>query len=339
MVKLCINLLRWTSSWDEIHRCITAVLDSDFQDFTLVYTENFSPDAPSLIEQVRSCFGKDARLSTQKNDVNLGYSGGHNNFFAQTDCPLLMVLNPDAILARSFLSKVTEAFSDPLVGAATGKMLKPYSSSSGERILDGTGIIVRRTRWAQERGQNEIDRGQYDNAINVFGVSGTAAVYRKSALEAVKTGVKEYFDSDFFAYWEDFDLSWRMRLAGFKCVYVPQATLEHERAVGASPGGILHFRQFVRHHRQVPLHIRQWSWRNHLFAIIKNDQGWTSYRDLPFTMCRELSILVFIALFNPSTLLAIPEFIRLLPRILGKRKYIMKSVRMRSGLPDLFFSA
>jgi GT2 family glycosyltransferase len=325
MVKLCINLLRWNSPWAEIQNCINAVLDSDLENFRLVYTENFNPDVPSLSEQVRSHFGSDARLQIHQNDTNLGYANGHNRFFAETDCPLLMVLNPDAVIDRSFLRKITQAFADPTVGAATGKMLKPYLSPDGRRVLDGTGIVMRRSRRAYERGQNEVDRGQYDNNLNVFGVSGTAAVYRKSALESVKIGTDEYFDSDFFAYWEDLDLSWRMRLAGFKCAYVPEAIVEHERAVGSSPGGVFHFTRFVRHHQQIPIRIHKWSWRNHLFTIIKNDQGWYFWRNLPFIVCRELAMIGFLLCFSPRTLTEIPRFARLLPRMLRKRKQIMAS--------------
>jgi GT2 family glycosyltransferase len=287
MAKISINLLRWNSPWTEIHRCISAVLASDLEDFRLVYSENCNPDAPSLSEHVRACFGTDERLQILKNDTNLGYAGGHNKFFAETDCPLLMVLNPDAILNKSFLRNIVRAFLDPSVGAATGKMLKPHVSPGGERVLDGTGIEIYRTRRARERGQNDIDHGQFDRDPEIFGVSGTAAVYRKSALETVKIRCDEYFDTDFFAYWEDLDLSWRLRLAGFKCVYVPEAIVEHERAAGSSAGGLGRFVDFVRHHQRIPLQIRRWSWRNHLFAIIKNDQGWGLWRDFPFMLCRE----------------------------------------------------
>jgi GT2 family glycosyltransferase len=167
-------------------------------------------------------------------------------------------------------------------------------------------------------------------------VSGTAAVYRKSALEEVKLGNSEYFDVDFFAYWEDLDLSWRLRLRGYECVYVPEAIVEHRRAVGASKGGILNFGEFVRHHRSFSLRIRKWNWRNHLFAIIKNDYGWSFYRDLPWIVLRELGMLAFLVCFMPDTLSAIPEFVRLLPAMLSKRRYIMKYVRSNAEAVSLF---
>jgi GT2 family glycosyltransferase len=339
MIPLAINLLRWNSPWDEIHACIAAVFQSDFQDFELIYMENFNPDCSSLIAQVRECFGCDPRLRTVSTESNLGYAGAHNRFFAENNAELLMVLNPDAILDRGFLRAIVRPFCDPEVAAATGKMLKPIPTLSGERILDGTGIVLSRSRRGCERGQLEIDHHQYDGESRVFAVSGTAAVYRKSALESIRLGRSEYFDTDFFAYWEDLDLSWRLRLYGYECVYVPEAVVEHGRAAGMSKGGVLDFPEFIRHHRSFPRKVIQWSWRNHLFAIIKNDHGWNFCRDLPWIVAREFALLVFLACFIPDALFGVPEFLRLLPKMLSKRRYIMKHLKSKVRIRDPFFYA
>lgn len=341
MTTISINLLRWSTPWDEVEQSISAVLNSEFRGFCLTYTENPHASAPSLMEKVQLRFGHDARVSTIRNRQNMGYAGAHNQFFAETDSELLMVLNPDAVIDPHFLQSIVKAFSDPRVGAATGKMLKPklLNDDHDERILDGTGIEIYRSRRARERGQLDRDCGQYDQHRTVFGVSGTAAVYRKSALERVRIDETEYFDVDFFAYWEDFDLSWRLRLCGYTCVYVPEAIVEHVRAVGVSPGGMRDFWTFIRHHRSFPLLVRQWSWRNHLFAIIKNDFGWGFYRDLPQIALREVGTLFFLLCFMPDTLTSVPDALRLLPRMLRKRRLIQAArSRHSSELYKLFES-
>jgi GT2 family glycosyltransferase len=339
MAKISINLLRWSTPWDEVERSIAAVLNSEFKDFRLTYTENPHDSVPSLMEEVRRRFGHDVRVSTVRNEHNTGYAGAHNQFFAENDSELLMALNPDAIIDLSFLQNIVEAFSDPRVGAATGKMMKPalWAGDQNEKILDGTGIEIFRSRRARERGQLERDHGQYDHDLTVFGVSGTAAVYRKSALERVRIGKMEYFDVDFFAYWEDFDLSWRLRLYGYTCVYVPKAIVEHSRAVGVSPGGMRNIRVFIRHHRSFPLLVRQWSWRNHLFAIIKNDFGWCFYRDLPKIILREIGMLLFLLCFMPDTLAVVPSALRLLPKMIRKRRLIQSSRAITSSELCKFF--
>jgi GT2 family glycosyltransferase len=330
MSKLAINLLRWSNPWEEIEACIDAVLNSTFQDFRLRYTENPHPTAPSLAEKVSARYGGDARLQIQINDENTGYAGAHNQFFLESDDELLMVLNPDAVLDPDFLQEILTVFENPRAGAATGKMVKPLEHPGQPRVLDGTGIILFRSRRARERGQLDLDHGQFDRFTEVFGVSGTAAVFRKQALEAVKLGVSEYFDDDFFAYWEDFDLSWRLRLAGYTCHYVPGAVVSHARAVGLSPGGPIHLVRYIRHHRAFPVKIRRWSWRNHLLSVVKNDFGWCLVRDLPLIVTREAMTLAFFCLFLPDTLPAVPEFFRLLPSTLRKRRLIQQRRRISS---------
>ena len=326
MTIISINLLRWSTPWEEVQQCVAAVLNSDFRDFKVTYTENPHLSAPSLMEEVQRHFGSDDRLNILRNDSNLGYAGAHNRFFAESDSELLMVLNPDAVIDPLFLQNIIKPFSDPTVGAATGKMLKPQLAVNGERILDGTGIEIYRSRRARERGQLEPDHGQYDDNRIVFGVSGTAAVYRRTALEAIKLGEADYFDPDFFAYWEDFDLSWRLRLCGFECVYVPDAIVEHGRVAGASLEGVSNFSMFVKHQQSFPLWVRQRNWINRLFAIIKNDFGWCLYRDLPRIIAREVGMLIFILFFMPDTLFAVPKAFSLLPRML-RRRTVIQSLR------------
>jgi len=64
-----------------------------------------------------------------------------------------------AELAPNFLEEIVKAFDDSSVGAVTGKTIREFEGEKG--IVDGTGIIVDRFRRGRDRGQNEIDTGQY----------------------------------------------------------------------------------------------------------------------------------------------------------------------------------
>ena len=81
---------------------------------------------------------------------------------------------------------------------------------------------------ATNRGENEPDHGQHDTPGEVFGVCAAAALYRRAMLDDVRVD-GDYFDSTFFAYYEDVDLDWRARRRGWKAHYVPTAVAEHER--------------------------------------------------------------------------------------------------------------
>ncbi len=330
MPKISINLLRYSTPWPNIKAVIDAVLAQDFDDYELIYSENAAPGQAKLIAEVQAAYSGHRRLRIVDNGGNLGYAGGHNKFFAETNAEFLMVLNPDAILQPGFIKNILAAFTDPRVACASGKMLKPDLTEQGQRIIDGTGIIITPSRRARERGQLQIDRGQYDRLPEIFGVSGTAAVYRKSALAAVKILDQEYFDPDFFAYWEDLDLSWRLQLQGFQARYVPSAVVLHSRVAEISPGGYKRPFKFISHHAKLSVNIRRWNWRNHLFAIIKNDFGWNFWKSSPYIFIREAAMFGYIIIFEPRTLGALPAFFRLLPKMLKKRKIIQEHKKVTS---------
>jgi GT2 family glycosyltransferase len=323
MLRIAINIVRYNHPISLLQRCIQSVLAQEFDGYTISLMENGSSD--SISASILSSFGHDPRFSYIDNGTNLGFAGAHNRFIARSNADVVLPLNPDTEMMPGYLQSLTKAFGDPRVGAATGKMLRFESAPDGPRILDGTGIIVSRGRRGRERGQNELDAGQYDNAPRVFGVSGTASAYRKSALDRVRFGEQEYFDEDFFAYWEDLDLSWRLRLAGYECVYVPNATIYHSRVARQSRNGYRRPIAFMEHHRNLPANIRRRNWKNQLFCIIKNDFGWSLWRDLPFIIARQAFMLCYIIAFEPRTLGAAPELFQLLPKMIYKRRYIRKN--------------
>ncbi|MEK9181156.1 MAG: glycosyltransferase family 2 protein [Patescibacteria group bacterium] len=348
MPKISINLLGWNHK-EELAPTIEAVLRQTFLDFELIFTDNASSDGSA--DFVAEHYPQVKVVGNQK---NLGYAGGHNKFFASAVSEFVMVLNPDVRLEPNFLEEALKPFADPRVAAVTGKLLRPplrfplldKEGIKGE-VLDTTGLIVNRARRGRDRGQWEEDRGQYDGQNEVFGSNGAAPIFRLAALEKVKipfsafsspragddarrAGEGEYYDEDFFAYWEDLDLSWRLKLAGFNCGFAPRAVAYHGRAAGQSRGGYLKIMDFIKHHRKLPPNIKKWNWRNHLFCVIKNDFGWPFWRDLPFILARELAMFMFILIFETRTLSVIPEFLRLLPKMLIKRRYIQKYKQVSS---------
>jgi GT2 family glycosyltransferase len=84
------------------------------------------------------------------------------------------------------------------------------------------------------RGRGEKISNEYDNVTAVFGASGGASIYRVKMLEQIGL-----FDEDFFAYYEDVDLSFRAQLAGWKVAYVPGAVVYHQ--IGATSSRVPDF--------------------------------------------------------------------------------------------------
>lgn len=279
---------------------------------------------------------------------NIGFSKGHNLVFGRYDSELFQLVNPDLILEPTYVEEIVKAFEDPKVGAATGKLLKIpndkfqisneqfNAEKPGFRIIDTTGVIIGRSGRARDRGQHETDRGQYDHQLAVDGVSGAGCMYRRQALLETRLpkeegrGMKddkvvfnpqpstltfEYFDEDFHSYWEDVDLSWRMKNAGWQNVYVPGAVGYHGRAAGSSKNGYRDVLGFIKHHKQISPRVRQLNFKNHIFMYLKNSP-WL----YPQFFVRELFMLLYILIFETGTLRVLPEFFRLLPKMWRKRR-------------------
>ena len=75
----------------------------------------------------------------------------------------------------------------------------------------------------QNIGVGEFDAGQYDTPVEVFGACAGAALYRRRMLDEIG-----FFDEDFFAYYEDADLGWRLWVLGYQVLYVGTAVASHK---------------------------------------------------------------------------------------------------------------
>ncbi len=168
------------------------------------------------------------------NATNRGFAGGANDGIAVCDTPFVLVSNFDVRPARDFVAKALAAFGDdPRVGAIQGKLIRFTQAPGGGDVIDTTGHVAFVTRLFRNRGEGEVDRGQWDTPGEVFGVSGALALYRREMLDDVALTVgrsrPQPFDEDLFAFFEDVDLDWRCQLRGWKALYEPAAVARHER--------------------------------------------------------------------------------------------------------------
>lgn len=267
---------------------------------------------------------------------NTWFAEGNNLGIKASSGEFIQLVNHDLILEPSYIENLLKSFADPKIAAATGKLLRyDFSNNQKTNIIDSTGITMSISGRARDRGQNQIDKGQYDKHQipntryqTVFGVSGAGPMYRRSALERVKYCetspnpssrggelICEYFDEDFVAYWEDVDLSWRLNRVGFKNVFNSSAVGYHGRTAGQAKGGYLHFWNFVKHHKQLSPEIRRLNYKNHILMYLKN----APFIFHPAFLVRELFMFAYIILFEPVTLKIIPELMRSIPKIIKKR--------------------
>ncbi len=155
------------------------------------------------------------------NSVNEGYAGGVNPGLRRAielKATYAGPFNDDAIADEHWLETLVGYLDEhPEVGAAACKVV-----SSDKQRLDSTGDYY--TGWGlpYPRGRREYDLHKYDKHTDIFAASGAACLYRVKALKEVGL-----FDEDFFAYYEDVDLSFRLQLAGWKVSFVPESVAYH----------------------------------------------------------------------------------------------------------------
>ncbi|QIB27577.1 glycosyltransferase family 2 protein [Caloranaerobacter azorensis] len=312
MKKVTIQIVTYNSEKDII-KCINSINQQTYRNIEVIVIDNNSTD-----KTVELLLNKYSNITLIINNKNLGFCKGHNIGFREGKGDYVIILNPDVILDKHFVEQVVKAMEgNPDVGLISGKILRMKQNFITTNIIDSTGIVMARNRRAYDRGQGEEDKGQYDEKNIIFGVCGAAAVYRRKMLEDVKID-NEYFDENFFAYKEDVDLSWRAKLFGWKCLYVPSAVAYHKRGWKESS------------RKEIPLFLRIHSIKNRYLTIIKNDNIISYLKDLPFILAFDIGIFVYCLFKEPKTLKYILCTIKLLPDTIKKRKQIkIKTKRLK----------
>jgi GT2 family glycosyltransferase len=186
--------------------------------FDLVVVDNGSTDGSS--EAIAAAFPDVAQVRTEQ---NLGPAGGCNLgivWALERGYPYLLLLNNDIEVDPEMLSemmKVAEA--DPSLGCVGPKA---YYWGDRNRIWSAGGILQFRESVTRERGQNEIDRGQYDRDGEVDFVNGCAMLVRREAFE--KAGL---WDPIYRLSVEDADWCFRLKRHRLRCWYAHRARLWH----------------------------------------------------------------------------------------------------------------
>ncbi len=193
-------------------------------------------------------------------DRNTGFAGGVNAGVAASTGDVVVLLNNDATARPGFLEHLVAPFDDPAaarLGATTGRVLlrgrfRPAgpgetglvdhagrawvrtTDSAGRRLLNSTGNEVTRSGNGRDRDWLADARDPAPPA-RVFGVNGGCAALRRAALADVGP-----LDESLFMYYEDTELSWRLRRRGWDVAYVHGAETEHDHA-GSSGAGSAFF--------------------------------------------------------------------------------------------------
>jgi N-acetylglucosaminyl-diphospho-decaprenol L-rhamnosyltransferase len=246
-------------SWNGAHLlpdCLDSLLAQTVAtDLETVVVDNASQDGTAAMITQRY-----PQVRVVASETNLGFAGGVDLGLAGFAGPFVVLLNNDATLAADAIERMTSVLEQPgneRVGAVTAKILLAgtYRLESGPiqdpapigsfrredgwlvpadpgspeaiRVVNSTGNVVTRTGTGTDRDWLRTE-GEESRDTDVFGFCGGAALLRRAALEEVGG-----FDRDLFLYYEDTDLSWRLRARGWTVRYCELAVARHLHAASS----------------------------------------------------------------------------------------------------------
>jgi len=155
---------------------------------------------------------------------NEGFAGGVARALGAVDTPYAALLNNDATAEPDWLAAlVAHADACPEAGAVTSQMLLTDAPGT----LNNTGVLLLPSGYGADRDLGE-PAGSRPEPGEVFGFSGGAALLRTEAVDQAGG-----MPAPFFLYYEDTDLSWRLRLAGWTVRYEPRAVVHHAHSATA----------------------------------------------------------------------------------------------------------
>jgi len=198
-------------------RCLKSVFDSKYEPIEIILVDNKSIDGSVAVAE--KLFGQRQNFKVVKLPRNVGFAQGNNVGVKYCRGKYIVFLNNDTIVDPFWLDKLVEVMEkDENVGVAQSKLLQLNNT----QLFDSAGDFIDSYCLSFKRGYGEEDHGQYDRIEEVFSARGAAMIVRVDVLRDVGA-----FDPDLFGSCEDLDFCWRVRLKGYKVLYVPQSIVYH----------------------------------------------------------------------------------------------------------------
>ena len=284
-----------------LDRCLIALLAQTAKPHEIILMDNASTDGSVEIAR------RFPAVRVIALEQNTGFARGNNLAIeaASAESEWIALINPDAFAAPRWLEALLAvAESKPEFDVFGSKLVNAADST----LLDGTGDAyhISGLVWRTAHGVPVSHLGESE--CEIFSPCAAAALYRRSAL--LEMGG---FDEDFFCYVEDVDLGFRLRLAGYRCLYVPQSVAHH---VGSGTTGGKHSDFSVYHGH-----------RNLVWTFVKDMPGFLFWLLLPLHVLLNLVSIIWFVLYGRSGVIlrAKRDALSGLPKMWRKRREIQQN--------------
>ncbi len=292
-----------------INDFFTSFLKNDYNNFEIFFVDNASTD--ESIKFVSEHFSSDSRVKIIQNPVN-NMTRGINLALKRAKGKYILFLNNDIYFAKGAVRKMVDFLNrHKSVALVQGKLISYFDHEK----IDDVGETMDLYGNPVTLGSKEKDVGQYDCRSEVLSVTGAASLLRSLLLK--KVGL---LDEDYGIGYEDLDLSLRLRIAGYKIIYLPEVLIFHKRGSSVSNAP-----------EKIRLQIKYGFNKNRLATLVKNYQISTIIKSMPIVILIYIGTAVLeifykrLWKFGLYRLCAIGWMIANLPRLLEKRKEIQKT--------------
>lgn len=323
-MKLSVHLVTWNGA-KYIPYLFASLRLQTFRAWELLVVDNNSEDdTVALIWQALLNFSAPAQVLVNRR--NLGFAGGHNQAYRQTDSEYFLLLNQDMYLQPNCLEKMA-AFLDsyPTAAAVSPRLMKwNFAEQDFTNKIDALGLKIFRSRRVIEQYTGEAwSQARWPSAVlEVFGVSGALPMLRREAIKAAVYQDGTMFDELGRSYKEDVDLAYRLQAAKWQSFVLLDTAAWHDRR-GAGPQE-LSDRAAAKNKQTQSSWVRYHSYKNHLATIYKNEYWQNTILDFPWIVWYELKKFVWLLLFDRRVLIGLNELWSSRKDLQAKRSQIKK---------------
>ncbi|ACV64811.1 glycosyl transferase family 2 [Desulfofarcimen acetoxidans DSM 771] len=285
--------------------CLLSVNKQNYTCFETIVVDNASND--NTVNLIKTGFSWARLVESQQ---NLGFTGGVHLGYSIAKGKYIALLNPDTRADKEWLGNLLTVMErDDECGICASLMLK-----WGTQLIDTAGDGCTRAGKGFKIG-NDQPAKFYQETREVFAACGGAVLYRRKMIEEIG-----FFDNSFFLLHEDTDLCFRARLAGWKCMYVHNAMVEHK--VSSSIG------------YKTPLAVYH-SVKNSDMVWLKNMPGHFLFLTIPEKVISDLASLIYLGIIHhrlKDYLKAKWYIVRNLKNIITARSEMQKKINKHGKL-------
>jgi GT2 family glycosyltransferase len=210
--KVSVVVVNWNGQ-RFLEDCLGSLSRQTYTNREIILVDNGSTD--SSVSYVKEKF-PDVKIVEL--GENTGFTGGNVAGLKAADGDFVALVNNDTRADGRWLENLVQPMrKDPRVGICASKLILP-----GTECIDSAGDGMTSAGVGFNRGHG-ADLNSYSSLEPVFAACAAGALYRRKMIDEIG-----FLDEDFFLYDEDVDLSCRSQLAGWKCVYVPDAIVHHK---------------------------------------------------------------------------------------------------------------